>query len=341
MLFLRGRERANGRTPAPAAAPAGTQISLYDADGTDRTLAVPDVDVDELTDRQLLWLDVSPVREVARVAAALGLVPETLARLDAGMPKPGLFVHERYVHVVVVAPGTAAVGVRPVVLHCVVGSNWVLTAHDEAVDFLDSFDDRIRGDSALGRIGSHDFLAAILEEHVTSFFGELNSIEAELDGLDLTVLAGRVDEDELLSALVAMRLRLSRLRRQLAPHREVVAVLSRAEFRVLAEADSDADFDRLGDLLERALQGMDTTREAIAGSFDIYATRVAHGANKVMKLLTVVSVTLLLPTLLAGVMGMNSLPGVLASGSVFALTLLAMFGLALGTLAFARARSWI
>jgi Mg2+ and Co2+ transporter CorA len=86
---------------------------------------------------------------------------------------------------------------------------------------------------------------------------------------------------------------------------------------------------------------MESTREAIAGSFEIYTTRVAHGANKVMKLLTVVSVTLLMPTLLAGVMGMNSLPRSLASGPVFVFTIAAMLGLALGTLALARARSWI
>jgi magnesium transporter len=341
MVFLRGRLRAKGRMlpPSPPAS-AGTTIALYDAEGTDHSLAVSDVSPDRLNDRQLLWIDMTPARDVAAVAAALGLAPDTVAGLDAAAPEPALFVHDGYVHVVAVAPGDVPGG-RPSVLHCIVGPNWIVTAHDHAIAFLDKFGERIRGDSALGGITSHEFLAAILEEHVTNYFAELHSIEAGLDRLDLTVLAGRVDEDDLLRELVASRLRLAKLRRLLAPHRELVAVLSRAEFRVLAGTDSDDPFERLGELLERALQGMETTRDAIVGSFDIYTTRVAHGANKVMKLLTVVSVTLLMPTLLAGVMGMNSLPRFLSSGSVFAVTILAMLGLALGTLAIARARSWI
>lgn len=340
MLFLRGRERAEELMPPPSAASAGTTIALYDAEGADRSVAVSDVSADELNDRQLLWIDMTPARDVVAVAVALGLEPETVARLDAALPEPALFVHDGYVHVVAVAPGGAP-GDAPSVLHCIVGRNWIITAHDQAIAFLDNFGERIRGDSSLGRISSHEFLASILEEHVTNYFAQLQSIEAGLDRLDLTVLAGRVDEDDLLRELVASRLRLAKLRRLLAPHRELVAVLSRAEFRVLAGIDSDDDFERLGELLERALQGMETTREAIVGSFDIYTTRVAHGANKVMKLLTVVSVTLLMPTLLAGVMGMNSLPRFLSSGSVFAVTIVAMFGLALGTLAVARTRSWI
>jgi Mg2+ and Co2+ transporter CorA len=46
----------------------------------------------------------------------------------------------------------------------------------------------------------------------------------------------------------------------------------------------------------------------ITGSFEIYTTWTAHGTNRVIKRLTIVSVALLPPTLLAGVMGMNSLP---------------------------------
>jgi magnesium transporter len=337
VLFLRGRERARRRKPPP---PSGTTIALYDADGADRSLAVSDVSPDELTDRQLLWIDVTPARDVVGVASELGLEPETVARLDEAPAEPAFFSHDGYVHVVAVGPGDMPGG-RPSVLHSIVGPNWIVTAHDRAMAFLDNFGDRIRGESALGRIRSYDFLAAILEEHVTSYFADLDAIDGDLDRLDLTVLSGRVNEDDLLRALVAMRLRLAKLRRLLAPHRELVAVLSRAEFRVLANTDSNADFERLSDLLERALQGMESTREAIAGSFEIYTTRVAHGANKVMKLLTVVSVTLLMPTLLAGVMGMNSLPRFLSSGSVFALTIVAMLSLALGTLTLARARSWI
>jgi Mg2+ and Co2+ transporter CorA len=322
-------------------ADSGIRTFLYDADATDGNVSLRHIDVEQLTDRQLLWIDVSAFRDLQRAAVALGLAPETVGRISSTSAEPGLFVHDGYVHVIAVAPGKGEVGHEPVLLNCVVGPNWVLTAHQRPIDFLDHFDERIRGDSEFGRLNSHDFLAAILEEHVTSYFAELGPLEAELDRLDLKVMTGRVEEDALLRELVAMRMRLSRLRRLLVPHRELFAVLTRSEFRVLSGAESSVDFERLTELLERALQSMEVTREMIVGSFEIYTTWTAHGANKVMKLLTVVSVTLLPPTLLAGVMGMNSLPNALASSPVFWVTTTLMLGLGVATLAFARARDWV
>jgi Mg2+ and Co2+ transporter CorA len=55
----------------------------------------------------------------------------------------------------------------------------------------------------------------------------------------------------------------------------------------------------------------------ITGSFEIYTTWTAHGTNRVIKRLTIVSVALLPPTLRAGVMGMNSLPDIFVTGTAF------------------------
>jgi magnesium transporter len=79
----------------------------------------------------------------------------------------------------------------------------------------------------------------------------------------------------------------------------------------------------------------------IVSSFDTYTTWTAHETNKVMKLLTVASVTLLPPTLLASVMGMNSLPARLGTSTAFEITLSVMLVLVGTVLAMARRRSWI
>jgi Mg2+ and Co2+ transporter CorA len=61
----------------------------------------------------------------------------------------------------------------------------------------------------------------------------------------------------------------------------------------------------------------------------------------VIKRLTVASVALLPPTLLAGVMGMNSLPRALVTGQAFWISTATMVGLALAVLTLARLREWI
>jgi Mg2+ and Co2+ transporter CorA len=307
---------------------------LYDAKRTDGSVSLRDVDVKRLNAQQLLWIDVAGDQDVAETAASLELAAETIQVIREPATEPALFVHADYVHVVVLTPGTMVDGAA--VLHCLVGANWVLTVHPEAVDFLGRFDERIRGDSDLGKLDGHGFLAAILQEHVTSYLVELRPIEAELDRIDLRSMTGRIDEDALLHELVATRLRLAKLRRMLEPHRELFALLARSEFAVLSGSHAASDFEALSELLERALQAMDATREMIAGSFEIYTTWTAHGTNKVIKRLTVVSVALLPPTLLAGVMGMNSLPGTFVTGTAFWISLVAIAALPLTVVTLAR-----
>jgi magnesium transporter len=314
---------------------------LYDAESKDGHVSLEDVPVDHLNEQQLLWIDISRDQDVAAIARNLALNAETVRAIRDPSPEPALFVHDDYVHVVVVAPAADTIPYAPEVLDCLVGPNWVLTVHSEAVEFLGRFDERIRGDSDLGKLDGHGFLAAVLQEHVASYLTEIRPIETDLDRLDLRSMTGRIGEEALLRDLVRVRLRLAKLRRMLEPHRELFALLARSEFAVLSGSQAAPDFEALNVLLERTLQSLESAREMIIGSFEIYTTWTAHGTNKVIKRLTVASVALLPPTLLAGVMGMNSLPRVLVTSTAFWVSTAAMACLALTVVTLARVREWI
>jgi magnesium transporter len=335
--------RARWRKPVERATPehsSGTRVLLYDAKHSDRVIPFEEVVVDRITDEQLLWIDVPNLEALPAVAAALGLADETVGTIGEHSSPPAVFVQDRYVHVAVVTP-VEGLGHEPHILHCLVGSNWIVTVHGKPIGFLARFDERIRADSDLGKIDAHGFLAAILKEHVTSYLAELRPIEAELDRIDVRSMTGRMNEEALLRELVGTRLLLAKLRRLLEPHRELYVRLAGSEFAVLSGSESTSEFESLGEFLERTLQSIETTREMIIGSFEIYTTWAAHGTNQLMKRLTLASVILLPPTLLAGIMGMNSLPGTLATGGAFWLTTAVMACLALTILTFARLRSWV
>jgi magnesium transporter len=100
-------------------------------------------------------------------------------------------------------------------------------------------------------------------------------------------------------------------------------------------------FALLSERTDQALERLETTREMIVSSFEIYTTWTAHGTNKVMKLLTVASVTMLPATLLASTMGMNSLPHGLTTPNAFVITMLAMACLLVAVLIVARKRGWL
>jgi magnesium transporter len=319
------------------------RVRLYDADGLDADVRLADVPVGSLGERQLLWIDLGSAERdhVEPVAAALKLPPEAVSLIASPALDPTIRVAQGHFHLVVTAVARTESGYRPVALHCLAGRDWVLTVHREPVPFLDHFTDRILGDSRLGRLTAGDFTAALLDEHVGSYFAELQPFESELDRLDVAVMTRGADEDAVLRQLVALRRRLGKLRRLLTPHREPYALLARPDFAVLVAAGSSESLPAVVERLESAIATLESTREMILGSFDIYTTWTAHGTNKVMKVLTVVSVTLLPPTLLVGIMGMNALPGTFSTTTAFWISIGLVVSLAAVSVAVARLRHWL
>jgi Mg2+ and Co2+ transporter CorA len=89
------------------------------------------------------------------------------------------------------------------------------------------------------------------------------------------------------------------------------------------------------------MEGIDTTREMIVGSFDIFMTRTAQTTNDIMKHLTIVSVLLLPAAVMAGIMGMNFKVPLFDFPWMFWVTLGLMAVLAVITLFFAKRKDWI
>ena len=94
------------------------------------------------------------------------------------------------------------------------------------------------------------------------------------------------------------------LRNTLSAHREVLGLLSHPRSDAVVGADAAGD-QRLEGRLQQAIDAVDTAREMIVGSFDIFMTRTSQATNDIMKRLTIVSVLLLPAAALAGIMGMN------------------------------------
>jgi magnesium transporter len=327
--------------PSRRSDPKGVRVFLYDADNDDRQLELDDIEVDKLVEHQLLWIDVSDLDAVERATERLGLTAGSVARITGASKRPELLFHDSYFHVVVVLARRTPLGYEPAALDCIVGENWILTVHHEPTEVLARFDERIRGDSPLGLLDAPALLATFLHEHVASYLRESEPFEIELDSLDLQVMTGRTDDDAVFKELVGLRRRLGRLRRLLAPHRELYGLLARPDFEMLSGSDSMEAFASLAERTEQALQQLETTREMIVSSFEIYTTWTAHGTNRVMKLLTVSSVALLPPTLVASIMGMNSLPHAFTVPQAFFLTVIAMLCLLVTVVTLARRRGWL
>ena len=320
------------------------RVLLYDADGSDEERELGDVVVSELTDARLLWVDVDPdeATDVELVTRALALDSQALGALVDATDTPSLVLHRDYFQLELVAVDNDADAPRAVRLSCLAGRNWVLTSHPAPLAFLDRYDSRFRGESDVGRLGSAIFVATVLGELLRAYDEEIRKIVNAIDRVDQLVFRDRIEETTMLRELVTINQRIVRLRRWLAPHRDVFERLTQPDFtQLVAEDLREGTFTPIVARLDRTLDSLDTARRMLATSLDLYATLVAHGTNKVIKLLTLVSVTLLPPTLLAGILGMNALPGSLKTQNAFAIAMVTMLTLITTTLLVARRRAWI
>jgi magnesium transporter len=318
-------------------------VFVFDERESRREEDLPEA-LNELGDDAMVWLALrDPTEEeVAAVQEALGLADDQAQRLLDQPGQASLVDAGEHIHVTlyVASSEEGEPVLRP--LECVLGSNWVVTAHEAEIEVLEEFRERAEGGGQVGALDSPSFVAAAVEWVVTSYFRAFEAIEGELEELDAKVMSDvpkSVSDD--LARLVELRRSIGTLRRALFPHREVIVALAHPELDLLS---TETSAERFADIENRVAQAVDAAREAkesTRGSFDLLVARIGQRTNDVMKVLTLVTVILLPSTVLAGVMGMNFQLGLFELVWMFWAVIAAMLGIAVLVLSIARSRRWI
>ncbi len=219
----------------------------------------------------------------------------------------------------------------------VAAPNLVLTVHRGKVAALERFDHGLDGETRLGMLTAGDLMSSLIDEVLVGYFLLAELIEREIDDLDQRALHSR-DDDDILSAIVALRRRIGLVRRTLAPHRDALSTLGLPEMAV--EKAVGRPWPGLVDRLEAAMSAIENLRQGLLGTFDIHMGRVSQRANDVMRTLTLLSAILLPSVVLAGVMGMNFKVGLFEDATNFWFVIGGMAVLAVSIVAIAKARRW-
>ncbi len=218
------------------------------------------------------------------------------------------------------------------------GSNLVLTVHEGRVQALERFITGLDGETRLGALTAADLLSSLADEVIAGYFRLVELIEREIDELDQRALRA-LPEDDVLAAVVALRQRVSLVRRTVTQHRDALAALGRPEMQV--EDLIGQPWVGLGDRLERAIDAVEGLRDSLLGTYDVYMGRAAQRANDTMKALTVLSAVLLPAVVIAGIMGMNFKLDFFENPTNALYAIAAMVLLAISILGVARWRHWI
>ncbi len=182
-------------------------------------------------------------------------------------------------------------------------------------------------------------LYLILDTIVDLYFPAIDAFDDQIDTLEDRVVAQ--PDPEVLQSVFAIKRQLVELRRVLVGSRDATLHLQRDPDSII-DAEHQPFVRDIYDHLVRLLDSVETQRDLVNNSLDIYLSSVANRTNEVMKVLTLLG-TIVLPVLaISSVYGMN-LKGLPFEDSPRGALYVSLMGL-LSTLAllfFLRKRRWL
>jgi len=185
----------------------------------------------------------------------------------------------------------------------VLGQGYVLSFQEAEGDVFDVVRERIH--TAKGRIrkmGSGYLGYALLDAIVDNYFVILEEMGEKIDRLQDDVI--QKTGSETLQAIHRLKSDMVFMRKNLWPLREAVSVLEKADSPILG--DSMGPY--LRDVYEHTIQvmdGVESLRDMLSGTLDVYMSSVSNRMNEVMKVLTVIATIFIPLTFIAGIYGMN------------------------------------
>ncbi len=224
-----------------------------------------------------------------------------------------------------------------------IGSRFLITSHSVPLPVIDKVWRRWASQPGPIEGGTGTITYRVLDAIVDEFFPVLDGIVEEVEELEqrlfTQVQKGAKNND--LRALFRIKRDLLQLRRVLGPERDAVLALSRQDIP-LFDRRVTFYFQDVYDHIARLTDSLDVYQDMLTNALESYLSLVSNNLNEVMKTLTSVTVMFMVPTLIAGIYGMNFdvMPELHSNlGYPFALAL--MIGSAAALFIYFRRREWI
>lgn len=146
------------------------------------------------------------------------------------------------------------------------------------------------------------FTYSLIDEMLSEYFATIDRIEEAIDEIEEEVV--QRPGKSTIEKIFAIKKTLIFFHRALTANREVISSI---EKEYITQIDKK-NIKRFRNLYNDAIQLIDTEttyRDILTGTLDIYLSSVSNNLNQVLKTLTVITSFVLVPTLIAGIYGMN------------------------------------
>jgi magnesium transporter len=184
------------------------------------------------------------------------------------------------------------------------GPNYIVTARSRAQKGLAEVRARCEREPQLLRQGPGFVLYAVIDAIVDRYFPILDTLEDELDGIEQRIFAPEGAPRDNIKALYALKQRLMVMKHAVAPLLEGVSNLTGGRVPALCVNITEY-FRDIYDHLLRLNQTADSVRETIATAISVNLSFITLQENETMKRLAAYAALLAIPTMIAGIYGMN------------------------------------
>ena len=258
-------------------------------------------------DETVSWVNVGGVHKVEvleRFGKHFGLHPLLLEDIANTDQRPKLDDYETYLFLVMKMLMTSDRGdILVEQVSFVLGRNYVLSFQENGTDVFGAVRDRLKGGKGRLRQNGSDYLMyALIDAVVDQYFTVLEMLGERIESLQERVIAD--PKPETLQDIHELKRQLLFVRRAVWPLREAMNNLSRSECPFLHEP-MKLFFRDVYDHVVQIVDTIETLREMVSASLDIYLSSVSYRLNAVMRVLTVITTIFMPLSFIAGIYGMN------------------------------------
>jgi magnesium transporter len=272
---------------------------------------VADIGIDEVQNYvsqpgNLVWVALREpdVETLDKLRRFLGLHPLAVedARNGHQRPKVEDYGDSLFAVMQIIEPDGAELRVGEVAVFA--GHNYVVSVRSHAQRGFQEVRARCEREPELLRLGSGFVLYALQDAVVDRYFPVLDLLEAELETVEERIFAANGSPRANIEALYALKNRLMIVKHAVAPLLEGVSNLSGARVPALCTGLREY-FRDIYDHLLRLNQTIETIRDSVATATSVNLSMISLQENETMKRLAAYAALIAVPTMVAGIYGMN------------------------------------
>ncbi len=198
--------------------------------------------------------------------------------------------------------GTIESGTMPLSFFCFLSKERIITIADRELHKDNEVAKRCQNNPAFFSRGPDFILYLLLDSITDAYFPLLDNLDEELDTVEKKLFSQSTKEP--VTKLLANKRKVIIFRKNLVALRDLVLTLRQFEGKFIS-AKNIPYFQDVFDHLVRLSDKTDLMRDIVATTFEGYLTILSNNLNEIMKRLTALTVILMVPTLIAGIYGMN------------------------------------